>query len=141
MGILADFRGLQRDFFALVDILRIVAIFVAVAGVLSFVTGYSIQSFLISLALIAGFAMVLIYVAIAVVDAVYSVVAKKAGDALTKLRGLTVDYISKGTELFLSDWKIYIGLPVAVSILYPLVAQAYTYLTSVPLPQPTETAK
>lgn len=136
MGILSDFRGLQRDFFAFVDILKIVTIFVVVAVVLSFISGLSIQGFLISFALIAGFVVLLFYTAIAVVDAVYSVVAKKSGEALTKLRGLTVDYITKGTELFLSDWKIFIGVPVAACILYPIVAQAYTYITAVPVPEP-----
>jgi ABC-type maltose transport system permease subunit len=138
MGILSDFRGLQRDFFALVDLLKILTVFMVVAVVLSFVTGYSIQRFLFYFALISGFILVLFYSAIAVVDAVYSVVARKSGEALTKLRGLTVDYISKGTELFLSDWKIFIGVPLAACILYPLVARAYTYLTDVPIPKPSE---
>lgn len=136
MGILSDFRGLQRDFFAFVDILKIVTIFVVVAVVLSFISGLSIQGFLISFALIAGFVVLLFYTSIAVVDAVYSVVARKSGEALTKLRGLTVDYITKGTELFLSDWKIFIGVPVAACILYPIVARAYTYITAVPVPEP-----
>uniref|UniRef100_A0A6C0F556 Uncharacterized protein n=1 Tax=viral metagenome TaxID=1070528 RepID=A0A6C0F556_9ZZZZ len=138
MGILSDFRSVQRDFFAFVDILKILTVFMVVAVVLSFVTGYSIQGFLFYFALISGFILVLFYAAIAVVDAVYSVVAKKSGEALTKLRGLTVDYISKGTELFLSDWKIFIGVPLAACILYPLVARAYTYLTHVPIPKPSE---
>uniref|UniRef100_A0A6C0B2V2 Uncharacterized protein n=1 Tax=viral metagenome TaxID=1070528 RepID=A0A6C0B2V2_9ZZZZ len=138
MGILADFRSVQRDFFAFVDILKIVTVFMVVAVVLSFVTGYSMQGFLFSFALISGFILVLFYAAIAVVDAVYSVVARKSGEALTKLRGLTVDYISKGTELFLSDWKIFVGVPLAACILYPLVARAYTYLTDVPIPKPSK---
>jgi hypothetical protein len=138
MGFLADFRGIQRDFFALVDILKIVTVFMVVAVVLSFVTGYSVQGFLLSFALVSGFVVVLFYTAVAVVDAVYSVVAKKSGEALTKLRGLTVDYISKGTEIFLSDWKIYIGVPLAACILYPLVARAYTYVTAVPVPEPSK---
>lgn len=138
MGILSDFRGVQRDLFALVDILKILTVFMVVALVLSFVTGYSIQGFLSYFALISGFILFLFYAAIAVVDAVYSVVAKKSGEALTKLRGLTVDYISKGTELFLSDWKIFIGVPLAACILYPLVARTYTYLTDVAIPKPSE---
>jgi hypothetical protein len=138
MGFLSDFRGLQRDFFAFIDILKILTTFIAVAVVLSFVTGYSIQGFLISFALVCGFVVVLFYSAIALVDAMYSVVARKSGEALTKLRGLTVDYISKGTEIFLSDWKIYIGVPLAACILYPLVARAYTYVTAVPVPEPSK---